>query len=729
MVDYRLRTVLSAEDNASKVIKQTTNSVGQLATGFASGQLAVDALKTAFNQLKGVLDTGIKFEQTQVAFETMMGSAEQGQAMLRDLYDFASKTPFEIPGVLQSSRELMAMGIDAQDMISTLTMLGDIASGVGTERLGQLTLAYGQVQTATKLTGMELRQFTEAGVPLLESLSEITGKSTSEIKKSMEKGMIIPASMVTQALQNMTQKGGKFYNLMEKQSKTLGGAISNLKDSVTLMSSRVGMLASSALGPLVNQIASFIKVNGNAIISLLTAAIAVGVFLVAVKNVVKGVSVLISLAKLLVVSFSPIMVLFGLIAAVLGTVVYKAMNNFMGQISKTTDATVKGSKNTGAAAKDGYGEAAKAAQDLAEKLKEIDEQVAKSERDFKESLAKIVQDTRSSIKELETQLSEETESFNKENAKRVKDFAQTQEELEKKHAKKVAEIQSQIDEEVGYGWLADQERLADLRTKLSEENEEYNSQFSENKSKYEEDTQNAKTEYEKKKLELETKLNEEKALLQKHSADVLSIKDIQLLDEIDALKRSHAEQLAEYDKQKVAAIKSAQETTAGISSSYNNLANQIDTGALDTIGSELGKNMGEALKNAFKQEFVNLWNKIKDGWKGITSFFKTGSVTGDIPTAAQIVNGWSGGGIVYATQGFVPKGTDTIPAMLTPGEMVINSSQQKRLWDVANGNGKSGVTISNINIYGNINNKDGLSPEEIGSTIGRQIQLSRQGAY
>jgi tape measure domain-containing protein len=729
MADYRLRAVLSAEDNASKVIKQTTNSVGQLATGFASGQLAVDALKMAFNQLKGVLDTGIKFEQTQVAFETMMGSAEQGQAMLRDLYDFASKTPFEIPGVLQSSRELMAMGIDAQDMISTLTMLGDIASGVGTERLGQLTLAYGQVQTATKLTGMELRQFTEAGVPLLESLSEITGKSTSEIKKSMEKGMIIPASMVTQALQNMTQKGGKFYNLMEKQSKTLGGAISNLKDSVTLMSSRVGMLASSALGPLVNQIASFIKANGNAIISFLTAAIAVGVFLVAVKNVVKGVSVLISLAKLLVVSFSPIMVLFGLIAAVLGTVVYKAMNNFMGQISKTTDAAVKGSKNTGTAAKDGYGEAAKAAQDLAEKLKEIDEQVAKSERDFKESLAKIVQDTRSSIKELETQLSEETESFNKENAERVKDFAQTQEELEKEHAKKVAKIQSQIDEEVGYGWLADQERLADLRAKLSEENEEYNSQFSENKSKYEEDTQNAKTEYEKKKLELETKLNEEKALLQKHSADVLSIKDVQLLDEIDALKRSHTEQLAEYDKQKVAAIKSAQETTAGISSSYNDLANQIDTGALDTIGSELGKNMGEALKNAFKQEFVNLWNKIKDGWKGITSFFKTGSVTGDIPTAAQIVNGWSGGGIVYATQGFVPKGTDTIPAMLTPGEMVINSSQQKRLWDVANGNGKSGVTISNINIYGNINNKDGLSPEEIGSTIGRQIQLSRQGAY
>jgi tape measure domain-containing protein len=728
--DLRLRLALSAQDDASKKIKGIGNSITDFAKGVATGQLAVDGLKYAFNQLKGVLDVGIQFEQTQVAFETMMGSAEQGQAMLRDLYAFAAETPFEIPGVLQSSRELLAMGVDTTNMIDTLTMLGDIASGVGTERLGQLTLAYGQVQTATKLTGMELRQFTEAGVPLLESLADITGISAAEIKKKMEAGMIVPAELVTKALENMTQEGGKFFELMAKQSRTLGGAVSNLKDSVTLMSAKIGTLASSALGPLVNKVAAFIKTNGNVIISFITAAIAITTFIVVVKNAKSALTGLWTIIKLIPLAMSPLFILFALLAAVLGGVVYRSMKKFMDQIGKTTDEAVKSNKAIGSSATDGLGEAAKAAEDLADKLKDISDQALKSERDFKESLAKIVQDTKANIKDLEKELSEETDAFNKENEERIADFTNTQKKLEDEHAKKVAEIQAQIDEEVGYGWLADQERLNDLRAKLMEENSEYDTQFAENKSKYEQDTSNAKTEYEKKKSELQIKLEEEKGLLERHSADVLSIQNVQLGDEIDNLKRSHAEQMAEYDKQRDAAIKSAKETTAGISASYNNLVNQIDTESFDTMGEELGKDMGEAFKDSFKQEFIKLWKDIKGGWEGIKTFFKTGSVTGDIARLGESGGtGWNTGGIIHAANGFRSYGTDTVPAMLTPGEMVLNSNQQQRLWNMANGNGGGGVTISNINIYGNINNKDGLSPEEIGNTIGRQITLSRQGAY
>jgi len=225
VADYRLRAVLTGQDNASKVISKVANSVGDLAKGFAIGDQISKVFDKTIQGLVNVLNTGIKFEQTQVAFETMMGSAEQGQAMLRDLYSFAAETPFEIPGVLQSARELMAMGIQSTDIINTLTMLGDIASGVGTERLGQLTLAYGQVQTATRLTGMELRQFTEAGVPLLESLSDITGVSAAKIKEGMEKGMIVPADLVRKALEQTTSEGGRFFNLIAKQARTLGGAV------------------------------------------------------------------------------------------------------------------------------------------------------------------------------------------------------------------------------------------------------------------------------------------------------------------------------------------------------------------------------------------------------------------------------------------------------------------------------------------------------------------------
>lgn len=130
------------------------------------------------------IKAGAEFEQTQIAFTTMLGSAEKAQKTLADLADFAAKTPFELPQLEQASKQLLAYGIESEKLIPTLKNLGDIAAGVGMDKLPQMILAFGQVKAATKLTGAELRQFTEAGVPVLDALVQHfneTGKAAKTV--------------------------------------------------------------------------------------------------------------------------------------------------------------------------------------------------------------------------------------------------------------------------------------------------------------------------------------------------------------------------------------------------------------------------------------------------------------------------------------------------------------------------------------------------------------------
>lgn len=178
-------------------------------------------------------------EQTAIAFETMLGSAELAKQKLEELKDFALNTPFELTGLKDMAKRLLAFNFSADELIPTMKALGDISSGVGTDKLPQLILAFGQVKAATKLTGMELRQFTEAGVPLLDELAKVLGKDVKQIQAMVTAGQIgFPD--VQKALFSLTGEGGRFFNLMEKQSKSLLGLWSNLKDWINLLAIDLG---------------------------------------------------------------------------------------------------------------------------------------------------------------------------------------------------------------------------------------------------------------------------------------------------------------------------------------------------------------------------------------------------------------------------------------------------------------------------------------------------------
>lgn len=250
----RVTFLIDAQDNASSKMKavgesakKLEQSTKQTSEGFkglsvfgAAAGTAVAALGYKMIGLtKTMLVNAGTMEQNRIAFETMLGSAEQAKSLLSQLSDFARKTPFDLPQLVEGSKKLLAYGTAAADIIPTMNALGNIAAGVGRDKLPNLILAFGQVQTATKLTGNELRQFTEAGVPLLAALSDQSGKSAAQIKDDMERGVGPSFEDVQQAIFEMSKEGGKFFNLMDKQSQTFDGQMSNMRDNLTRLGNAI----------------------------------------------------------------------------------------------------------------------------------------------------------------------------------------------------------------------------------------------------------------------------------------------------------------------------------------------------------------------------------------------------------------------------------------------------------------------------------------------------------
>ena len=195
-------------------------------------------------------------EQADVAFTTMLWGADAAKKMLKDLSDFAANTPFELTGVRQTAKQLLAYGIEANKIIPTLKSLGDVASGLSVP-IEQIAYAYGQVRSATKLTWNDLKQFINAGVPIIWELAKNLNVSESAIKDMVSAGKIWFAD-VEKAFQTMSSEWGKFANLMDAQSNTMMGARSNLQDAVDSLWETIGSLFTETLRDVFKWIANMI---------------------------------------------------------------------------------------------------------------------------------------------------------------------------------------------------------------------------------------------------------------------------------------------------------------------------------------------------------------------------------------------------------------------------------------------------------------------------------------
>ncbi len=268
----------------SNVSNFTTNFV----RGFDNIRTTLQGITEAFRALNSMFATPIQaaidLEQVNTSFGVLIGNVQQTKVFLDDLRDYGAKTSFTMPDLTQAAQTMLSFGITAENVSNNIRMLGDISGG-NAQKLQSLSLAFSQIQSTGRLTGQDLLQLINAGFNPLRLIAQETGKSMGELKKDMEKGLI-SAEMVTGAMRTATQEGGIYYGMMEKQSETLGGKLSNLQDSIIKVQQAIGGSIAIALKPLISVMTTGIEVINNfspAITGTIGAVTMLGVSFTALK--------------------------------------------------------------------------------------------------------------------------------------------------------------------------------------------------------------------------------------------------------------------------------------------------------------------------------------------------------------------------------------------------------------------------------------------------------------
>ncbi len=246
-------------DKAKQALTGFKNFVGGLALGAGFTMLAKTGIEAAMTM-----------EGLTAQFTVMTGSAEKAKNVIGEIAAFAEKTPFDKLGLSNAAKTLMAFGLEADSVVPTLKMLGDVA-GADQNRLNSLALVFGQIKSAGRLMGQDLLQLVGQGFNPLTIISQKTGMSMKDLKTAMEKGAI-SADMVTLAFKAATSEGGMFFGNLEAQSQTLQGRISTLKDNfvtalqkmaeafLPMMKVGVDMLIAFNWDPIVNSVKGFANV-------------------------------------------------------------------------------------------------------------------------------------------------------------------------------------------------------------------------------------------------------------------------------------------------------------------------------------------------------------------------------------------------------------------------------------------------------------------------------------
>lgn len=240
--DESLQQGLQRSRESFRSLGESANAELQSMDGFmakaaqtAAGLFAVDKIKDFVSQLALVRG---EYQQLEIAFETMLGSKSQADALMAQLINTAATTPFEMKEIAESAKMLLAYGMAADEVNGTLIRLGDIAAGLSIP-IKDLAFLYGTTMVQGRLYTQDLNQFLGRGIPLADELAKQFGKNKSEVKKLVEEGKIgFPE--VQKAIEALTGEGSKFGGLMEAQSKTISGQISNIEDAWEQMFNEIG---------------------------------------------------------------------------------------------------------------------------------------------------------------------------------------------------------------------------------------------------------------------------------------------------------------------------------------------------------------------------------------------------------------------------------------------------------------------------------------------------------
>lgn len=243
---YGIGLDTSQFDNAAKrVIGQfdsiennAVRSGSNIERSFLKAGAALLTMAGAKQVVSQIANVRGEFQQLEIAFTTMLGSAEKADALMRQLVNTAAKTPFDLTGVATGAKQLMAYGFELDKVNDTLVMLGDIASGVSVP-LNDIVYLYGTLRASGRVMTMDIRQFAGRGIPIYEELAKVLKVNTDQINEMASAGRI-SAKDIEKAFQNMTSEGGRFNNLMEKQAASIVGLKSNFGDAIDTATNDLG---------------------------------------------------------------------------------------------------------------------------------------------------------------------------------------------------------------------------------------------------------------------------------------------------------------------------------------------------------------------------------------------------------------------------------------------------------------------------------------------------------
>lgn len=215
--------------------------LGSIPTPAAAATLAIGGTAAALTTL-GVAAVGLSAEKEKIltSFEVMLQSAERAQQMFSALQEYARVTPFESPEVQDAAKRLLAMGVEAKNVLPTIRMLGEVSAATN-QPIAELAQVFGEVNVAGRLTANELRQFTMRGVPLMEALAKSLGVTKMEVKDMVTDTKVSFADVV-KAFESMGAAGGRFEGMTKKQSETFLGLWSTVKDNFKILMTQMGDL-------------------------------------------------------------------------------------------------------------------------------------------------------------------------------------------------------------------------------------------------------------------------------------------------------------------------------------------------------------------------------------------------------------------------------------------------------------------------------------------------------
>lgn len=277
-------------------------------------------------------------EQLQTSFEVMTGSAEKASGVVEKLKEIGAKTPFEFTGLAETTQLLMNYGFEADDAIDKMQMLGDISQG-SAEKMNRIAMAYGQMSSAGKVSLEDVKQMIEAGFNPLQEISKSTDESMESLYNRISKGTI-SVDEITASMERSTSVGGKYFQSMDKQSQTLNGQWSTLKDNFSnilgsilkpiseMLTNNILPAVNNFMGKLQEKIdngslqefADVLK-NVMAIIIPLTTAIVVFKGVLAIKGLIDGIRISF-MALNVTIAANPIALIVAAIAALVAGIIY-----------------------------------------------------------------------------------------------------------------------------------------------------------------------------------------------------------------------------------------------------------------------------------------------------------------------------------------------------------------------------------------------------------------------